>query len=394
MQDTDLLLLLLGLAVLIGRAGSCLYLTGMSRSRNAAATVVRSVADLCVAVLAFWAVGHAIFTHNLSAMFGRHGTFGGNGFFGCTIVLIATGAALGGTLERTNLLPTLIASAILAAFLMPLVSWCEWSGWLHSLGLIDVGAAGSLHLTGGICAAVGAMVVGPRRGKYNQDGSTNLIPGHNFPMTSVGALVMIAGILPQLAGCAILHDADPFLAAADGLLAAAAGGLAGVLFGRIRYGITDVHLAIIGLLGGLVSAAAGAGVLPTYAAVLIGGVAGFLAPLAAVRLDLRHKIDDPASSFSIHAIGGAWGLLAAGLLVHGSLSDRVGHLAIQAAGLAVIAILSIVVWAAVWLAMRLTLGLRLGEADELDGSDLAEYDVNAYPDFQQTTIKSYHLRET
>jgi Amt family ammonium transporter len=87
-------------------------------------------------------------------------------------------------------------------------------------------------------------------------------------------------------------------------------------------------------------------------------------------------------------------LVAAGLLVHGSLPERLGHLAIQAAGLAIIAALSMVVWAAVWLVMRMTLDLRLGEADELDGSDLAEYDVNAYPDFQQTTIKSYHLRET
>ena len=394
MDLRELWLLLLGLAVLLARGGLFFYLCGSTRSKNAAGAILRATADFCLAVLAFWAVGNAILSNDLAGVLGRRGTFGITAFFDCTIVLIATGAALGGTLERAHFLPTLFISALVAGLLVPLAGRWEWYGWLYSLGFVDVGGAACLHIVGGIGAAVGAVVIGPRGGKYNQDGSTNLIPGHSFPMVAAGAMAMIFGILPQLAGCAILGHVDPAAAIASGLLAAAAAGISAMALGRYRYGITDVHLAIIGMLGGVVAASAGAGILPSWAAVLIGAVAGVLVPLATVRIDLRRKIDDPSSAIAIHAVGGAWGLLATGILISGGIGFRLHQLLIQLIGLAAIAAFSLIVLAAAWLVMRSAIPLRLGEADELDGGDLAELDVNAYPDFQQTTIKSYHLRET
>lgn len=393
MAQTELWLVALGILALMERLGLGLYLSGISRCKNAATAMTRTVADLCVAVLAFWAVGHAILSGRPGSLLGLDGSFGAAAFFNATIILIATGAALGGILERTKSLAPLLVSALLAGLVVPLAGLWAWSGWLARLGFVDVGGACVLHVVGGLCAGVGAMVAGPRGGKYNHDGSTNLIPGHSFPQTAAGAMGIFLGLLAQIAGCAILRECSPAVADVDSLLAAAAGGMAALLLGRIRYGITDAHFLLVGLLGGLVAASASAGRVEPAAAVLIGAVAGLLTPLASVWLDLGRKIDDPAAGVSIHFVGGLWGLLAGGLLLAGPV-DRLRQLAVQATGAAAIGALALVVSAAAFLILRAAVGLRPSEMDETYGNDLAEHDMNAYPDFQQTTIKSYHLRET
>jgi ammonium transporter, Amt family len=377
----DLWLVLLGVGALTARLGLALYLTGLSRAKNAASAALRTAADLCVAVLAFWAVGNAVLS--------SHFSFSPVSFFYAAIFLFATGAALGGTLERARFFPTLAASAVLAGLVVPLAARWAWSGWLGKMGFIDAAGASVIHLCGGMCAAAGAFMVGPRGGKYNRDGSTNMIPGHNVPWVVAGALAMAVGFLPQMIGCAILHDGQPALAAADGLLAAAAGGMAGLLLGWVRYAATDAHFLIVGMLGGLVSVSAGAGRMEPWEAVAVGGAAGLLISQATVWIDLKFRIDDPGSSIAIHGVGGLWGLLAMGISAGG---NPLRQLAIQTLGAAAVGALALAVSMLVFGAMRKQ--LRLGEADELDGSDLAEHDLNAYPDFQQTTIKSYHLRET
>lgn len=381
-------LILLALCTLLARLGLGLYLTGTSRSRNAAAAVMRTLADFCVALLAFWAVGYAILSARLLAIAGWDRSFAAAGFFYASMILLATGAALGGTLERAKFGSIPVISALLAAFVVPLSLYCAWFGPLASLGFIDVAGASSIHLVGGITALIGAIAAGPRSGKYNQDGSTNMIPGHSLPLAAAGAMTLLIGTLAQIAGCAWIRQANIGLAAADALLAAAAGGLAAMIWSRYRYGIIEIHLTIVGFLAGLVSASAGAGYLSTAAAVIIGAIAGVLAVSVAVWLDLKRKIDDPASAFSIHAVAGFWGLLAAGLVLHG-----IRQLLIQLLGACAIGALALAVSAAAFLVLRAADFLRLNTADELDGADLVEHDLNAYPDFQQTMIKSYHLRE-
>jgi Amt family ammonium transporter len=127
--------------------------------------------------------------------------------------------------------------------------------------------------------------------------------------------------------------------------------------------------------------------------VLTGAVAGLIVPLASVFLDLIARVDDPAGGISVHAVAGLWGTLAAGLFAPGSFVVRLKHLGVQLLGAVVIAALAAAVSVAVLYAIKTTVGLRAREADEFDGLDLAEHDIGAYPDFQQTTIKSYHLRE-
>lgn len=385
-------LVVFGAGVLLIRLGVALYLTGLVRSKNAAAMACRVVADVCVAVLAFWAVGWAIAEGNARFLLGAGGHFGADGFLAAALVLIATAVPLGAMAERTRFFPSLAASAVLGAVVVPLAGQWVWSGWLGRLGAIDVAGAAVIHIAGACAGLAGAILAGPRTGKYNTDGSSNTIPGHNLPLAAAGVLAMLAGWAPYVASRAgtatIIGDA-----AGNVLLAAAAGGFAGVLFGRLRYGKPDVYLTFGGMLAGLVSVTAGGGLLPSWAAVLIGLVAGFIVPWCMVALDLRLHVDDPASLVSIQGIGAVWGLVAAGLLVPAPLTDRLRHLGANLLAAIVVAMLSTVLCGGSLLVLRTTIGLRLREADEYDGSDLAEHDLNAYPDFQQTMIKSYHLRE-
>jgi Amt family ammonium transporter len=127
--------------------------------------------------------------------------------------------------------------------------------------------------------------------------------------------------------------------------------------------------------------------------VFIGAVAGVIVPMASIYLDLIVRIDDPAGAISVHAVGGAWGTLAVGALLPGSIGTRGAHVGVQLAGIAAIAAVALVVAGGTFYVLKSTVGLRSREADEYDGLDLAEHDIGAYPDFQQTMIKSYHLRE-
>jgi ammonium transporter, Amt family len=362
---------LLFLAVWAGRVGVCLYLAGISQSKNAATAVVRTIADVCVSILAFWAVGRFLLPSGSSEFFGT----------AAPIVLICTGAAIGSTLGRSRLLPVLAVSGVLAGIVVPLAGRLAWSGWLRHLGFVDSGGASYLYLSGGLAAAVGAILVGPRHGKFNHDGSSNHIPGHNIPLAGAGALAMLVGFAGQIAAFSGM-EAMP-----NCMLAAAAGGVAAMAFSGRHNATVDFQLIVIGLLAGLVSVAAGAGQFIAPFAILVGAVGGLAACWASGRLDMRWRIDDPASAIAIYAVGGAWGLLAAGLIHPGFA------LVAQVLGIVVIGALALAASTAVFMGFKWTIGLRPGEADELDGTDLSEHDVNAYPDFQQTMIKSHHLRQ-
>ena len=395
-------IVLAGVALLFMRVGQVLYATGLCRSKNAAGTALRVVADLCAAVLAFWAVGAAIllqrsngvFAVEWPVLFGTHG-MSAETFFHAAVVLVATGA-VGGTLaERSTFLPAWAASAVMAGLVVPVAGRWVWGGWLGRLEFHDVAGAAPVHLAAGVCAAVGAAMVGPRNGKYNRDGSANMIPGHNIPMAAAGVLAMLVAWVPYVVGSAMIRGrmspsaTEPM----NVLVAAAAAGAAALALGQMRYGKPDVVLALTGMTGGLVSITAAGGGVGSGAAVAIGAVAGVIVPLAAIALDLLAHLDDPTGGVAIHGVGGLWALLAIPLFSAGGIAERARDLGVQALGALAIAALAAAVSLALFGTLRATVGLRLREADEYDGLDLAEHDIGAYPDFQQTTIKSYHLRE-
>jgi Amt family ammonium transporter len=167
------------------------------------------------------------------------------------------------------------------------------------------------------------------------------------------------------------------------------------LYTQVKYGKPEIVLTLAGIVGGMVSACAGGAWLPSWAAAITGLVAGVIVPLAVIALELRGRLDDPLGVIAIHIVGGAWGTIAAGIFIPIPLAPRGRgeQILIQAVGVIGIAIFAAAVSAALFLILRATVGLRSKEADEFDGLDLAEHDIGAYPDFQQNSIKSYHLRE-
>jgi Amt family ammonium transporter len=399
----------LAAGVLLLRIGQGAFSVGLSRARNSASASMRGLCDLCVATLAFWAVGAAILFHGASSFFGLDtgllvgrslGTDGMAGaiLFGAIVASIATGAVVEAAGERSRFFPLVAASVLLAGFLVPLAGSWATTGWLARIGFVDPAGASWVHLTGGVCAAVAAWAVGPRQGKYNRDGSVNMMPGHSLPLARIGAMLMLAGWLPYVGAMLWLSSSAAQPPAIDAaclnvLLAAAAAGLTGLLYSQMRYGKPDVGHTLVGLLGGLVAITAAAGMVASYWAVLIGAIAGCLVPIASIWIDRYLRIDDPVGSVAIHGVGGLWGTLAAGLFATGGLTLHARHVAIQLIGAAAIAALSAAGSLALFLTLRSAVNLRVSELDEFDGLDLAQHDIAAYPDFQQNTIRSYHMRE-
>jgi Amt family ammonium transporter len=265
-----------------------------------------------------------------------------------------------------------------------------WLGPAH-LGFVDAAGAAAIHLVPAICAATAAVFVGPRDGKYNHDGSSNMIPGHSVLMIMVSVMLTLIGWTPYL--LSLTSGATGELVLANVVVAAAAGGLVSLIVAYVRFGKADALLTCSAVLGALVAITAAGDSVRTPVAFIIGLVAGIIVPSMTVIIDLRWKIDDPGGVVAVHGVGAIWALVAAALFWPGSAVDRFKLLAVQSLGIGVIAITSVALACAVLLILKATTGLRAKEADEYDGLDLAEHDINAHPDFQQTMIKSYHLRE-
>ncbi|MEO6435405.1 MAG: hypothetical protein ABIP55_06540 [Tepidisphaeraceae bacterium] len=389
------ILLILACAALLVRTGLAWASAGLSRAKFAASAVVRSAADLAVAVLAFWAVGSAIQNRQWGQLFDANNAAGATQFLQLILVLIATAPVAGAIGERCRFLPALLAPAVLGGLIVPLCARWAWNGgWLQRIGFFDVAGASVLHVTGGLFAAAGAICVGPRNGKYNRDGSSNMIPGHSVPMASVGVMLMLVGWIPYVLAASAMNATAGPKTAMNVLLAASSGTIVAILISRARYGKVDIMLTYGGLLGGLVAISASGGVVHSISAVIIGAVAGLLVPTATVIIDLVWKIDDPAGGVAIHAVGGAWGTIAVGVFAPAAgIGDRIRHLGVQSIGLVLMGAVALAASLALFAALKKTVGLRLNDNAEYDGADLAEHDLNAYPDFQQTMIKSYHLRE-
>ncbi|HWE02155.1 MAG TPA: hypothetical protein VG326_07055 [Tepidisphaeraceae bacterium] len=397
----------LGVAALLARVGFALYVAGLVRAKNSAGTVLRILCDVCVATLAFWAVGIAILfqPHNSFFWIERKLLVGITDlptdavFFHFAMILTASGIVCGAVAERFKFLPLCGASILLAGLIFPVAGHWAWGGWLSAHGFRDLGGATVLHVSAAVCATVGAIVVGPRGGKFNRDGSSTMIPGHNVPFASFGAMLILVGFIPYVAGVLMMRPqlGDPSLpghGALNVLLSAAAAGVGGMILSHFRYRKIDIGVVLMGFLGGVVASSAAGNLMSSVAAVATGIIAGFLVPWAAIAIDLRLRVDDPAGVIAVHGVGGAWGTIAIALFSSAyPIGARMRLLSWQIIGIVIIAAMSGLLSATLFITLKKTVGIRSREADEFDGLDLAEHDIGAYPDFQQNTIKSYHLRE-
>jgi Amt family ammonium transporter len=406
MEQVQLLTLwlpLLAAGTLLIRAGQALAAVGTARAKNAASAAARHLCDLSVTSLAFSLIGVHLLTKGTTARFIGNDSdipinFDALTLHFAAIVLIASGLIAPAVAGRSKWILPLFGSLLISLFLFPLLGRWVFFGWLHSAGLIDIGGALPIHLAGALCGAVAVYWVGPRTGKYNHDGSTSIIPPHQPALPAIGTLFMIVGWLPYVMGSTLLQATGDRAsamaeAALNAIIAAAAGGLGAMIITRLRFAQDDLSALYTGLLAGAVSITAACGTIAPWQASLLGLIAGLLTPIASQWLDFKCRLDDPGELIAPHAVGAIVATLGAALFYSSSFSGKVRAIGVGCLAIGIVAMITILLSALVFATLNRVAGLRVSEGDEFDGLDLAQHDLNAYPDFQQTTIKSYHLRE-
>jgi Amt family ammonium transporter len=278
---------------------------------------------------------------------------------------------------------------IFCAFLYPLVANWVWNpnGWLAKLGFNDFAGSSAVHAMGGFAALAAAIVLGPRIGKYNEDGSINPIPGHNLPLAAVGAFILWFGWFGFNPGSTLAAVGKWELighVATNTFLASAMGGISTMVYTMWRYKKVDITMVINGILAGLVAITAGCNVVSPNAALIIGLVAGMLVDIAVVLID-KMKIDDPVGAIAVHGINGFFGTIAVGLFASkgGLFTTGETHLlGIQALGVSTIASFSFGITFVIFQLLKRTIGIRIKPNEELAGLDAVEFGVEAYTTFE------------
>ena len=357
--------LVTGFLVMFMQAGFAMVETGFTRAKNAAHTFAMNFMVYGIGMLAYWAVGFALqaggvgpmatlggfdkMSHELTVGVGGHtwGLFGLTGFFLTGVayaapvftyflfqmVFMDTAATIptGAMAERWKFSAFVVFSVFIGAVIYPLfANWTWGGGWLAQLGTnlglghghVDFAGSSVVHMTGGVIALVGAALIGPRRGKYNADGTPNAIPGHNIPMALVGTFILCFGWFGFNPGSTLAgSDLRIGVIATNTMLAGAAGSVAAMIYMWIKYGKPDPSMMANGALAGLVAITAPCAFVTAPSAVLIGGVAGVLVCIAVFFIDGKLRIDDPVGAISVHGVNGLWGILSLGLLADGTYGD-------------------------------------------------------------------------
>jgi len=354
-------LLCTGLVVLTV-AGFALIECGFCRAKNAVHALAKSLAGFAVAALAFWVLGARLMdahapTYELV----------------CAAVPVCIVSAV--VAERIRFLGFLLFATVLAGVIYPAVaSQCWPGGLLYHSGFRDFAGATAIHSVGGWAALAGALALGPRIGKYRKDGAPSPIPGHSASFAGVGALLLWVGWFGLTAGRVRIVDVSVVqeIALAN-LLAGSAGTLSAMALAWVLLGKPDLGMTINGALGGLVAVSASCGEVSSGIAAVIGLAAGLVAVLGVLGLDRLH-IDDPVGAIPVHLFNGLFGTLAAGLF-EGGFGPLVTQLLFALVVGSVVFVASFLVWQLI----RVTVGLRAGPAEELQGLDAAEMGMEAYP---------------
>lgn len=416
--DTDIavntLLVFIGaVLVLFMQAGFAMLEVGLSRMKNAGAVMGKILINLSITFLMFWAVGFAFAFGTGNDFIGSSGWFMDNGnpgsdyaslaysatnfevtfFFQAVFCAVSLAIVFGAMLDRTKFIGYIIFAIAFTGFIYPTVAHWTWGGgWLLQDGFQDFAGSSIVHLQGALAAAAGAIVLGPRIGKF-RDGKSVPIPGHSIPLMILGVLILWVGWMgfnPASFLNAIGYNfAD---VAVNTNLAAAAGVIGATISALLLFKTLDVSQMGNGALAGLVAITAPCAFVEPWAAVVIGLFAGLIVPPLVLGFE-KLKIDDPVGALPVHGMAGIWGTLACGLFTDPNRAEALavgeggllvgggGHqLWVQFYGvvatIAFTGILSLVVF----LAIKYTVGLRVSEEDELRGLDISEHGMFGYPE--------------
>lgn len=380
------------------QAGFAMVEAGFTRAKNAVNILMKNLMDFSLGSLAFWAVGFGLmFGATSTGWFGTTGFFlsdfsvGGDpwvlAFWMFQVVFAATAATIvsGAMAERTKFVGYLTYSALVSGLIYPIFGSWAWgslfngSGWLEGFGFIDFAGSTVVHSVGGWAALAGAIVLGPRMGKYTKEGGIRPILGHNMPLAALGVFILWLGWFGFNPGSTTTADTSIAMIFVNTNLAAAAGAVFAMVTSWIKFGKSEVGMSLNGALAGLVGITAGcANVTPT-SAIMIGAVAGVLVVFSVIFFD-KMKIDDPVGAISVHGVCGAWGTLGAGIFNIGGTSFTI--IMVQLLGIAVCFFWTFPVAFLMFKLIDKTVGLRVSPEEELEGLDIIEHGGNAYPDFE------------
>jgi Amt family ammonium transporter len=378
-------------------AGFALVETGLCRKKNAVMVLLKNVSVVAIGSIVFYVVGYGLMFGEGNGFVGM-GTFMPSGaeadvgtlpilvFLFFQLVFAATACTIvsGAVAERVRLGAFFLFCVVAVAAVYPVVGHWVWGGgWLAGLGFHDFAGSTVVHAVGGAMALAGAIVVGPRLGKYDAKGGSRPMPAHNFPLAALGVLVLWLGWFGFNGGSTV-SAADPGAIGRIVLvtnLAASAGFLVALGWIRVRTGMLDFSMALNGALAGLVGITAGCDVIAPGWSLVVGAIAGVLCIEAVLLLDKR-RIDDPVGAIGVHLVCGVFGTLAVGL-VGGHLGLFTGGsfatLGLQALGALSATAFALASGFAIWSLLRLLPGgIRVTAAEELEGLDTAECGVEAY----------------
>jgi Amt family ammonium transporter len=387
--------------VFIMQAGFAMVETGFTRAKNACNIIMKNLMDFSVGSIAFWAVGFGLMFGTSNGFFGTTDFFfsGATGddapwnfaFWMFQVVFAATAATIisGAVAERTKFSAYLVYSALVSAIIYPISGSWAWGGlfhgggWLENLGFIDFAGSTVVHSVGGWLALAGAIVVGPRLGKYDKAGRVKPIPGHNIPLAALGVFLLWFGWYGFNPGSTTVGDTSIAIIAVTTTLAAAAGAITAMFATWIKFGKSDIGMTMNGALAGLVGITAGCANVSAVSAIIIGAIAGVLVFASVLFFD-RIRVDDPVGAVSVHGVCGAWGTLAAGLF------DSAGF-SLNQVGVQLLGIGAIFVWAfgtglILFKLIDLVIGMRVSKEEEMAGLDFTEHGANAYADFQTVRL--------
>ncbi len=399
-----------GFLVMWMAAGFAMLEAGLVRTKNTAAICLKNIAIFSIAGILYYLIGYNLMYVDVGSYIGSFGLFYNssqaeldllgaeaatpemvdavvdNGYAVMSdwffqVVFVATAASIvSGTLaERIRFWPFMIFTVILTGLLYPIQgSWTWGGGWLSEMGFSDFAGSTIVHSVGGWAALTGAIILGPRKGKYGPDGAVHPMPGANLPLATLGTFILWLGWFgfngaSQLALGSALDAVAMAIVYANTNLAACAGVVTAMILTQVLYKKVDLTMALNGAIAGLVSITAGPDVQHHGVALIVGGVGGALVVFAVPLLD-KLKIDDVVGAVSAHLVAGIWGTLAVAIFGGGDLVTQI-------TGIVAIGVFMIVTSAIVWLAMKHTIGLRVDEEAEEMGLDKAELGMEAYPEF-------------
>ena len=403
------------------QAGFAMVETGFTRAKNAGNIIMKNLMDFCIGTVVFMLLGFGLMMGE-DALFGLIGIpnvdlfakfadfikepaegFTGASTFVFNLVFCATAATIvsGSMAERTKFSSYCTYSAIISLVIYPIEAhWIWGGGWLASIGFHDYAGSTAIHMVGGISALIGAILLGPRIGKYvrNKEGKVtkvNAIPGHSIPLGALGAFILWFGWY-GFNGAAATSTSELATIFLNTTIAPAVATVTTMIFTWIKNGKPDVSMCINACLAGLVGITAGCAAMDAIGSTVVGIVSGLLVVIVVEGLDLKLHIDDPVGAVGVHMANGIWGTIAVGLLANPNAPAGLNglfytgnwyQLGVQCLGVVAVAAYTVVLMTICFLIMKKTIGLRVSKNEELKGLDSTEHGLpSAYADFAPSTV--------